>query len=436
MLEQLIKSATPVIWLETKEYFKAEERINTLAERHNKRCIHWDVDDRDCSSYMEHNNPFEAVIDTNLVLCLYDFDKLITDVKNWRQLINSIPICIKNGNIIIIVSPIVNIPIEISHYITLCKMELPNQSELESIAREQGIKNYKALAHSGLGMTEFEFKSAIAADLDLFNTKKQIVEKNKALTVYNSTENIDELYGVDVMKNFVLKMIASGNGKGILILGVPGSGKSEFAKRLGAATNRLTINLDFGSMMGKYVGETEQLTKAAFDTINTISESIVFIDEVEKGLSGVTTDSSGVSIRQGGNFLKWMQDKSSDTYVIATANNIEALPSEYLRAGRWDAIFFIDMPDKSTKEKILELYKNKYNITDTIDVGKLPYTGAEIEVLCRLASTLSVSLVEASKFVCPISITNKQQIDKLRNFAKTRAVNAANYEIISSKIKM
>jgi SpoVK/Ycf46/Vps4 family AAA+-type ATPase len=189
-------------------------------------------------------------------------------------------------------------------------------------------------------------------------------------------------------------------------------------------------------MMGKYVGETEQLTKAAFDTINTISESIVFIDEVEKGLSGVTTDSSGVSIRQGGNFLKWMQDKSSDTYVIATANNIEALPSEYLRAGRWDAIFFIDMPDKSTKEKILELYKNKYNITDTIDVGKLPYTGAEIEVLCRLASTLSVSLVEASKFVCPISITNKQQIDKLRNFAKTRAVNAANYEIISSKIKM
>ncbi|WP_297419763.1 AAA family ATPase [Clostridium sp.] len=441
-LENLIKSGNPLIWLETKEYIRAERIIEKIALDIDKSLFLYDVDKKiySLNDDVSANNPLEFINEQdNSILIIKDLHTDIKEVKNWRALANTIPNSTQNNNSIIIISPIVDIPVEISHYISLTKLSLPTREELLELLCDIATDNKinltdeesKIIANTGIGLTEYEFKNAIYSSIvcnknisqeSIFEIKKQLVEKNESIKIYNSNKGFDSLCGMDNMKNFAKSMVKSGNGRGILILGVSGCGKTEFAKRLGFETNRITISLDFGALMGSYVGETEYNTREAFNIIEAMNQSIVFIDEIEKSLSGTSNSNDSVSKRQGGQFLKWMQDHDSDSYVVATANNIADLPSEYLRSGRWDAIFFVDMPSIEVKQQILELYKKKYNLDSEIEIDKLNYTGAEIETLCRLASSLNITLEEAKNFVCPISETNKEDIENLKKFAKKRAV--------------
>jgi len=416
-LKRLIENNTAIIFLETKEYHRANKLIKEIAGNNNKAVFLWDSVDKLNPNEGEENPLIFIREQYNTILVMGDIYKDIDNIETMRSLINTLPTSLAQCNTIIVISPTANVPSDISPYVTLHKLPLPTKEDFMEITTE-------SIAEAGLGLTQYEFKEALnAGENNMFEVKKQIIEKNSSLRVYDSTDNFDTLCGMDTMKNFVKKMVLSGKGKGVLILGIPGGGKSEFAKRLGNETKRITVNLDFGNMMGSYVGQTEQNTSDAFNVINSINQSIVFIDEIEKGLAGVS-EGGGVSKRQGGQFLKWMQDKNSDTYVVATANDINSLPSEYLRSGRWDGIFFIDMPDTETKQAILNIYKNKYNILDDINVVNLSYTGAEIETLCRLASNLEISLEEAQEYVCPIINTNQKSIKHLRDFAKTRAIPA------------
>lgn len=445
-INNLIASGNPLIWIDSKEYERCETIIEDIAKENNKTVFIWDINKNVYSNAedISADNPLEFLKEqNNSILIMKDVHTDIKEVKNWRGIANCISNNILKGNSIIILSPVVTIPLEISHYVTLTKLELPNLKELieeliavlddNKIKKSQSEVN--SIAETGLGLTLYEFKTALYTSISystnisqdvIFEIKKQLIEKNGSIQVYNSTNGFDSLCGLDNMKQFVKKMVLSGEGKGILILGVPGGGKTEFAKRLGCETNRITISLDFGSLMGSYVGETEMKTKEAFSVIDSMNKSIVFIDEIEKGLSGTSAGRDSVSKRQGGQFLKWMQDKKSDSYVVATANDITSLPSEYLRSGRWDAIFFVDMPTLEIKNKILDIYRTKYNIDSELDMSKLNYTGAEIESLCRIASNLGVTLEESEKYVCPIYNTSKESIENLRKFSKERAVLADN----------
>lgn len=218
-------------------------------------------------------------------------------------------------------------------------------------------------------------------------------------------------------------------GKGVLLLGVPGAGKSHFAKTLGKETGRVTINMDFGNLMGGIVGETEQKTRDALAVIDAMEPCILFIDEIEKGLAGTSghNGDSGTSKRQGGMFLKWLNDHDSDVYVVATSNSINDLPPEFLRAERWDAIFFVDLPHEEERVAILNIYRKFYSISD--EDTQIPdiegWTGAEIRSMCRLASSMEISLMEASQYICPIIKTMGEKIDALRNFATNRAIPAS-----------
>ena len=209
---------------------------------------------------------------------------------------------------------------------------------------------------------------------------------------------------------------------------MPGTGKSQFAKALGNKTSRPTLALDVSSLLGSLVGQTEQQTRQALQIADAMAPYILFVDEIEKALSGAggsgATD-SGVSSRLFGSLLTWLNDHTSDVFFVATCNDISRLPPEFSRAERFDGIFFLDLPRRDQKNRIWQLYLAKYGL----DPGQAKpadrdWTGAEIKACCRLAALLDVPLLEAARNVVPVAVTAGESIERLRNWAAGRCLSA------------
>jgi SpoVK/Ycf46/Vps4 family AAA+-type ATPase len=186
--------------------------------------------------------------------------------------------------------------------------------------------------------------------------------------------------------------------------------------------------LDIGALMGSLVGMTEERTRQALRIADAMAPCIVFIDEIEKGLSGVQASGqtdSGVSARMFGTLLSYLNDHESDVYFVCSANDVSKLPPEFTRAERFDAIFFLDLPASREKEQIWRLYLEKFGL----EAGqKRPndrdFTGAEIRACCRLAALLGVPLVEAAANIVPVAITAGESVERLRNWAAGRCLSA------------
>ncbi len=229
--------------------------------------------------------------------------------------------------------------------------------------------------------------------------------------------------------------------RGILLMGVPGCGKSLSSKAIAQRWKRPLYRLDFATIQGRYVGQSEQQLKEAFETAEHVSPCILWIDEIEKGLAAGSSDSSGVTQRLIGQFLFWLQECNKDVFVVATANNVNELPPELLRKGRFDELFFIDLPNSTERKEILELYLNKYfefpgddNLIAQLVKITENYTGSDIEAILRdLAYQNIAGLIEVNAntvinaFNGSVSMynTNKEKIEKIRNWAKDRTINAS-----------
>jgi SpoVK/Ycf46/Vps4 family AAA+-type ATPase len=212
----------------------------------------------------------------------------------------------------------------------------------------------------------------------------------------------------------------------VLLLSPPGCGKSQFAKTLGAEVGRPTLILDIGALMGSLVGQTEQNIRQALKIIDAMAPAVAFLDECEKALAGAAGQGdSGVAARLFGTFLSWLNDRESDTFVVATANDISKLPPEFSRAERFDGVFFLDLPGRDQRQAIWRLYLEKYQLEAT---QKLPadddWTGAEIKSCCRLAALLDVPLVAAAQNIVPVAKTSAEAVDKLRTWASGRCLSA------------
>jgi SpoVK/Ycf46/Vps4 family AAA+-type ATPase len=213
------------------------------------------------------------------------------------------------------------------------------------------------------------------------------------------------------------------------LLGVPGTGKSALAKALGNETSRPTLTLDVGSLMGGIVGDTERNIRQALRITDAMAPSILFLDEVEKGLSGVASSGQtdgGVSARLFGTFLTWLNDHASDVFVIATCNDISKLPPEFARAERFDGCFFLDLPHETERRAIWNLYLNHFELDAAQrlpnDIG---WTGAEIRACCRLAALLDLPLVAAAENIVPVARTAAESVERLRNWASGRCLDAS-----------
>lgn len=462
----LVNSHYPFVWINTTEYMRCisqQKNILTKTFKNDIKIYTWDTVSG--LSRLEGNNtivvskdetednpvrPIEIVIEQSgsrgvgrTVLFMMDYHIHIKAHTVWRSLLNLIPAMQQLCVTVVMVSPDITIPKEIERYVTVIDLPLPTARDFESLCQRitpgTPEEKIKLAAATGLGLTEFEFTNAVRLSMSelgelssqhIHKQKEQLVRKGSGLSIYRNKYGFDRLIGMDNMKEFTVDMVKSGMGRGILILGVPGTGKSEFAKCLGCETGRITIAMDMGAMKDKYVGSTEQKTREALKIIDAMEPAILYIDELEKSLAGVGSEStdSGTSQGQGGEFLKWTNDHTSNVYLVATANDVSRLPPEYLRSGRWDAIFFVDLPNENERTELLDFYKNIFGLND--DISVVPsmiedWTGAEIRSLCSKAQARKKPLVMNLPYVTPINQISKERVNSLREWAKNRTVPAS-----------
>jgi SpoVK/Ycf46/Vps4 family AAA+-type ATPase len=393
----------------------------------------------------------------------------------------------KNGSsllTLIIVAPVLKLPIDLDKEITILDFPLPTEAEILKIL-ENMMESNKAdgriifevteagkekLAKAALGLTLNEAENAFAramvedgklsdTDVDtVLDEKRQTIKKSGILEFINVDVALEDVGGLQNLKRWLLKRNeswldeAKSYGlpapKGILITGVPGCGKSLTAKAIGAAWQLPLLRLDIGKIFAGLVGSSEQNMRTAIKTAEAIAPCILWIDEIEKGFAGSSgSGDSGTSSRVFGSFLTWMQEKKESVFVIATANNIDKLPPEFLRKGRFDEIFFVDLPTLSERKLIWDLHlnkrlKSKEVLGDTKLDEKLyvllaeqteGYSGAEIEqavvaglfdAFSEKRSITSDDLVRSVKNMVPLSITQAETIETIREWANVRAVAA------------
>jgi len=294
----------------------------------------------------------------------------------------------------------------------------------------------------------------------ILDEKNQVVKKTGILEFIKSDLSIEDIGGLENLKRWLQKRNNSWldsarrynipSPKGVLITGIPGCGKSLTAKAMSAIWQLPLLKLDMGKIFSGIVGSSEENMRRAIETAEAVAPSILWVDEIEKGLGGVNSGGngdSGTSTRVFGTFLTWMQEKTAPVFVIATANNISSLPPELLRKGRFDEIFFVDIPTHSERKDIFRLHLAKrlsnpeVAASITVDGALLNrladrtegFVGAEIEqaVIAALyeaffaeRALLEQDLLHVIANTVPLSVTQKEQIMALREWANVRAVAA------------
>lgn len=364
-----------------------------------------------------------------------------------QALANVIPQAEEHRLRIVAISPGAQIPPELEKLFVLLKHDLPDREQLKELmlrlgsdtASRQEISDEVLEAASGL--TRQEAKNAFSLSLRLhgelrpdvvWDLKSQELKKSGLLQLHAGAERFADLGGLEAVKKFCLTSLKQGSRdpltrpRGILLMGVPGTGKSAFAKALGNESGRRTIILNVGALMGSLIGQTEERTRRALDTIDAMEPCILFLDEVEKALGGVTgggAHDGGVGARLFGQLLTWLNDHTSDVFFIGTCNQIQLLPPEFSRAERFDGIFFMDLPGREQKDQIWALYRKLFGV-DGEQPEDADWTGAEIRSCCRLAKMLGVSLEEAAQNVVPVARTARETVDALRKWAEDRCLSA------------
>lgn len=355
------------------------------------------------------------------------------------------------------------------------ELALPDEEELyrlikeivspyqNQITIEWEENNFKEVATILLGLSEIEVKNVIASLIakgsllkdDLINLK---FAKDSMFSDISGLEKIEvdptiAFGGLDGLKEWLdeKKKLMTPDKKeemkkrhikpprGILIVGVPGCGKSLSAKAIAAKWQMPLYLLDFATVQGRYVGQSEQQLKEALETAEHVSPCILWIDEIEKGLSGASGD-SGVTNRMIGQFLFWLQECKKEVFVVATANDINNLPAELLRKGRFDEMFFVDLPNEEERNEIIKLYLLKYLNVKVNDefINKLVtlsngFSGSDLESVIReiayqvVANNISLTeqlFIDTFTKTVSLSKTNPEKIEQIRAWGKDHAIPA------------
>ena len=364
---------------------------------------------------------------------------------------------------IIIVSSVLRVPPEIEKYVSYLEIDFPNEEEINALIDEHiSVNKYNAhkfttadrekLMPSLKGMTAFEIDrmldmamssngSLSAEDTEMIlRQKKQMVKKSGLLELVDTPENLDSIGGMDALKNYlkkkekVLKRLTEAQKrgvaipKGVFIVGMPGCGKSLCAKASAALFGTPLLKLDMGSMMDKYVGQSEANLRSAIKIAEAAAPCVLWIDEIEKAFSGIGRDND-ILTRMYGYLLSWLQDKQSSVYVIATANNANCVPPELKRKGRFDEIFCVNLPNKDERRAIFDVHLKKRKLKldkdheDELLNATEGFNGADIESVVNEAledcfinnETLNYKkLTQVAKTTVSISKSCSKQIEAMK----------------------
>ncbi len=487
-LESLIRARYPIVYVVSWEEERVETALRVIARERNKKLCVWTVTagfagadgkrdpaTRDPLAALEHvaTSPDQAIY------LLKDFHPFISDASVTRRLRDLVPRLKNSYKSLVLLSPMLKLPAELEKEITVVDYGLPTYEELgrrlddiilsvkdapdirwqmEPELREQIIK-----AAQGLTILEAEnvfAKSLVQKrtfDVDVvLSEKEQIIRKSGILEYYPAAEVFANVGGLDLLKDWMQKRTTSFTDrardfglpepKGILLIGVQGCGKSLSAKAIGALWRLPLLRLDIGKVFAGLVGASEENMRKALRVAESVAPCILWLDELEKGLSGLQSSGSsdgGTTARVFSTFLTWLQEKTVPVFVVSTANQVEVLPPELLRKGRFDEIFFIDLPSLAEREEIFRIHlRKRKRRPEDFDVHALAkitpgFSGAEIEQLIVEAlydafgagTELTTELVaRAARSTVPLSMTMREKIAYLRDWASTRARPASSSE--------
>lgn len=465
-LREYIAAAFTGLYVQSHEHADALLEISRLCHQHNWALAVWDVDrGLQVGGQTAANSATDPVAairsinalatpDGSALLVLPNFHRYLQSAEVVQALAHQIQQGKTSRTFIVILSAVVQIPVELEKCFVIIEHDLPDKAQLQKIA--QGIAteegeipqgtDLQRLLDAAAGLTRFEAEGAFSLSLvrrgklmpqDVWELKGGMLKKSGLLTLHRGTDSFADLGGLEALKSFCTRALAGAqrNGaaraRGVLLLSPPGCGKTAFCKALGNETGRPTLILDVGALLGSLIGQTEQNVRQALRIADAMAPCILMIDEVEKALAGAASGGggdSGVSARLFGTFLTWLSDHTSDVFVVTTSNDISKLPPEFSRAERFDGVFFLDTPGTAEKEKIWPIHLARYGLADGT-VERRPrdqeWTGAEIQSCCRLASLLDLPLKEAAKNVVPVAVTAAESVERLRAWAAGRCLDAS-----------
>ncbi len=487
-LSVLIQAQYPLIYLQTPEEERAEQAIATIAQLKPQRRVfiwtvtHGIVEYGQPRSLTQHNTVSpEAAIEWVIrqrepgIYVFKDLHPFIDSPPITRWMRDAIASFKGTQKAIVLMSPVQQIPIELEKEVAVLDYPLPNMTELDQVlsaqleqlrARRVTTEGREKLLKAALGLTQDEAEKVYRkakvtagrlteAEVEIvLSEKKQLIRRNGILEYIEVDETIDSIGGLEELKRWLqqrsdafterAREYGLPQPKGMLILGVPGCGKSLIAKTTSRLWGLPLLRLDMGRVYdGSMVGRSEANLRNALKTAESISPAILFIDEMDKafaGGAGSSDSDGGTSSRIFGSFLTWMQDKTSPVFVMATANRVERLPGEFLRKGRFDEIFFVDLPNAEERRQIFKIHLSKRRSEiERFDIDQLVnvcdgFSGAEIEqaIIAAMYEAFAqgreftqLDIIAASRATLPLSKTMTEQVTALRDWARQRARPAA-----------
>jgi hypothetical protein len=419
-------------------------------------------------------------ISTEAVFILKDFHRHMADPVVVRKLRDVGQKFSTNRRTVVITAPSIEVPPELASLVEFLELPLPDKPRLRQMIDEvfmrlaQGHDLDRNLDAGGLdgvadnlrGLTEEEADRAISHAIvnrrgltpetmtDVLDAKKELLRHSGSLEFIDSSDKLAGVGGLDNLKQWLAQRRGSWEdsarkfgldpARGVIILGVQGCGKSLCARSIAGEWSLPLVKFDSAAIYDKYIGETEKHIQQVFRVAEALAPCVLWIDELEKVFAGSGADSAsvdaGVSSRLLASFLSWMQDRKAPVFVAATCNNVNALPPELIRKGRFDELFFVDLPSQRERKQILALQLSKHNRDaanfdlDSVATAARGFSGAEIEAAMQSALYTAYSkkqelntqtLLDVISQTVPLSVTRAEEIEAQRAWAKTRAVPAS-----------
>lgn len=485
-LDIYLRARFTLIIMVTPEEERAIQMIRVLSDASQRPCISWDVAEgfqwitSAGHSLPVARDPLTALeqidkADGNVLYVLKDFHDVWSNPQIKRKLRSVAQRLKTNKKSLIITTPIGKIPDELKDECVVLDYPAPNSAELVDVLnRLTQTPNVtvnltklgqEKMIQAALGLTSTQaqrvFAKAIVSGsgilddrgIDLVTEeKKQIIRESEALEFYAVTETPNDVGGLDILKQWLqlreraFTQEAREYGlpapKGIALIGIPGTGKSLTAKMIGGLWRLPLLRLDVGSLFGSLVGESEERVRRALRLAETVAPCVVWIDEIEKALAHGGLD-SGTSTRVFGTILTWMQEKTASCFVVATANDISSLPPELLRRGRFDEIFFLDLPTFEERREIFAVHlRKRMRFPQDFDLDQLAtqsegYVGSEIEQAVIDGMYLGFNanrefatqdILASLKRQVPLSVSQRENIEALRNWLREGRAQSASFQ--------
>ena len=482
-LVKYLRARRPIIWVNSGDYKEIDTIVKEATKDYKNKAIYEyralgavDFENKvkeesitDLYSFLD--TLYSKGIKTNIFLLIKNAEEEMKDARNIAYIKKIAETRYSNSDYnftIIVISETETVPKELEKFTSI--LDIPNMSKDEiekyilKFSKDNNIKvdekDIGEVAISLKGLTKLEIDHVLNMIIESKNNisisgrdiiikeKGQIIKKSSILEIIDFKEKIEDIGGLEGLKEWLkskaqvfrrldeAKKFGVDTPKGVLLVGMPGCGKSLAAKASARLFNVPLLRLDIGRLLGKYVGESEHNMRVALKTAESISPCILWIDEIEKAFAGINQDggASNITKRLFGQFLTWLQEKENTVFVVATANDITAFPPEFLRKGRFDEVFFIDFPNEEERERIFEIHLEKRGkLTDDIDINKLAkqtdgYCGADIEEVVKNAVE-SIFILETDNEE-EKEITTQDLLESAKNIDSLTNILADKIEIL------